>query len=104
VVYDEHPAWGARGRCIGHSGYPYFRSLPRGAEVAREGDGFKWYRLPEHNLVPGGLVLDGPNRYLPGHEERYGPNGYAVLEFEGEHLVESIRAPDGTEIFRQELA
>jgi hypothetical protein len=104
VVYDEHPAWGMRGRCIGHGGYPYFRSLPGGAEVAREGDGFKWYRLPDRDLIPGGLVLDGPNRYLPGHEERYGPNGYAVLEFEGEHLVESIRAPDGAEIFRQELA
>ena len=104
VVYDVHPTWRVLGRCIGHSGYPYFRTKPAGAELAQEGSNYTWYRLPARNLVPGGFLLDGPNSYVPGQEQRYGPNGYAVLEFEGEHLAEEIRAPDGTPIFRQELA
>src|SRR5262249_19115453 len=104
VVYDVHPAWGLRGRCIGHGGYPYFRTKPSDAEQAYGGGDFTWYRMPARNLVPGGLLLDGQNSYVPGYEQRYGPNGYAVLEFEGEHLVEEIRAPDGTLVFRQELA
>src|SRR5262249_36133091 len=44
VVYDVHPAWGLRGRCIGHGGYPYFRTKPSDAEQAYGGGDFTWYR------------------------------------------------------------
>jgi hypothetical protein len=104
VIYDAHPAWGLRGRCIGHSGYPYFRTRPAGAEPAETVGDATWYRLPSRNLVPGGLLLDGPNRYVEGHEQRYGPNGYAVLEFDGEHLVEAVHLPDGSRLYRHALA
>jgi hypothetical protein len=104
VIYDPHPAWGLHGRCIGHGGYPYFRTKPPGAELARQTGDVAWYRLRARNLIPAGFLLDGPNPYVPGHEQRYGPNGYAALEFQGDHLVEAIHAPDGMEVFRQELA
>src|SRR5262249_41446364 len=80
VLSAPHPAWGLRGRCIGHGGYPYFRTRPAGAEPARQTGDFTWYRLRPRNLIPGGLLLDGPNPYVAGHEQQYGPNGYAVLE------------------------
>jgi hypothetical protein len=104
VIYDIHAIWRLYGRCIGHGGYPYYRTKPTGAELAEEGPAVAWYRLPSKNLVPGGLLLDGPNPYVPGEEQRYGPNGYAVLEFEGEHLTEAIHTPDGAGIFRRQLA
>lgn len=103
VLYDEHPAWGVLGRCIGHSGYPYFRAVPKDARRVRGGDAFAWYRLRGKNLVPGGLLLDGPNPYVPGKAERYGCQGYATLDFNGPHLAETIHLPDGTEVFRQVL-
>jgi hypothetical protein len=103
VIYDEHPLWGLRGRCIGHGGYPYFRTDVGGSSPVGGIEGFRWYRLPSRNLVPGGLVLDGPNRYVEGHEEKYGPNGYATLEFSGEHLTEFVHTPDGRVIHDKQL-
>jgi hypothetical protein len=103
VIYDRHPLWGLAGRCIGHSGYPYFRVSVEGADRAAGGDGFGWFRLEGKNLVPGGLLLDGPNPYVEGDEERYGPNGYATLEFDREHLTEFIHAPDGRTLFQNVL-
>jgi hypothetical protein len=104
VLYDTHPAWGVRGRCVGHSGYPYFRSMLKDApRVAGDADA-GWYRLSAKNLVPGGLLLDGPNPYLADHRDDYGPNGYATLEFEGEHLTEFVHDPIGAVIWQQRLA
>ncbi len=43
VLYDQHPAWGLHGRCIGHGGYPYFRDqlghlpLAEGTRLAPDG-------------------------------------------------------------------
>ncbi len=103
VLYDAHPLWGLHGRCIGHGGYPYFRTTPEGAQRQQSGEGFVWLRLPGRNLVPGGLLLDGPNPYVEGEAERYGPNGYAVLEFDGPNLTEQIHDADGREVFSQRL-
>lgn len=104
VIYDRHPIWELHGRCIGHSGYPYFRVTPPDAELAKQEHGFDWYRLRYRNVIPGGLLLDGPNAYIEGEEDRYGPNGYASLNFNKDQLVEQIHAADGTVIFQQELA
>jgi hypothetical protein len=102
LLYDPHPAWGVHGRCIGHSGYPYFRAKLESARCEVAGAGFAWYRLGGKNLVPGALVLDGPNPYLPGQAEKYGCQGYATLEFNGPHLTETVHAPDGSQLlFRQ---
>ncbi len=103
VVHDPHPAWGLFGRCIGHSGYPYFRSRPADASLELGDGDVGWYRLPEKNLVPSALLLDGPNPFVEGRAQRYGPNGYASLEFDGPNLVERIHAPDGSVLLRQSL-
>ena len=94
VLYDRHPAWGLHGRCIGHGGMPYYRDDVAGYEP--EGGDDRWRRIPAKNLVPAGLLLDTPNRYVTGHEARYGPNGYLTLEFEGASVTEVVRAPDGS--------
>lgn len=100
VLYDRHPAWGFLGRCVGHGGYPYFRDAlgewPLEDKV--------WRRHGARNMVPGALILDAPNRYVAGEEEKYGANGYVSLEFEGAHVNEVIHEPDGTVLRQQELA
>ena len=63
-----------------------------------------WYRLSDKDLVPGGLLLDGPNPYLGDLVNDYGPNGYATLEFNGEHLVEFVHNATGEIIWEQRLA
>jgi hypothetical protein len=55
------------------------------------------------NLVPGGRILDGPNPYVKDDPQKYGPNGYMTLKFDGEHLTEIVHAPDGTELYNQQL-
>ncbi len=100
VLYDEHPAWGVRGRCIGHGGFPYFRQSGFGNAPAKP----VWIRLTSKNLVPGGEILDGRNPYIQGHEDEYGPHGYAVLEFDGPRLNESIVDPEGDTVRSRDLA
>jgi hypothetical protein len=99
VLYDEHPAWGLYGRCIGHGGFPYFRETAFGNTPAK----LRWMRLDAKNLVPGAEILDGPNPFIPGHEKEYGPHGYVILELQGPLLNESIVDADGSLIRSQEL-
>src|SRR5262249_16133032 len=109
VLYDQHPTWGLFGRCIGHSGYPYLRNhdrlaaFPSDPSVANSPPA-TWRRLEGKNLVPGGLVLDGPNPYVRGHEDEYGAQGHMTLVFDGEHLDELVHLPDGTVIYEHSLA
>lgn len=99
VLYDQHPTWGLHGRCVGHSGFPYFReNVPQ----APAEDSF-WRRLDSKNLVPGGRVLDGPNPFVTGQEERYGPHGYMTLEFDAERLNEIVHLPDGAIVYERPL-
>jgi hypothetical protein len=100
VLYDRHPAWGMHGRCIGHGGYPYFRDA-LGEWPVQDG---VWRRHGAKNMVPGALILDAPNKYVAGEEDKYGANGYVTLEFEGAHVNEVIHEPDGTVLRQQELA
>jgi hypothetical protein len=109
VVYDKHPKWNLAGRCIGHGGYPYFRDTKelkkRNAQSQMGANGSTWYqlqgaqlsadqcRVPGGLIVPGGLVLDGPNPYLDGEANKYGPHGYATLEFAGDQLFETFYTP-----------
>jgi hypothetical protein len=104
VLYEPDPRYGGLlGRCLGHGGMPYTRTavanIPRDHTVGQS----TWRRFETKNMVPGGLVLDGPNPYIQGHETEYGPHGYMTLEFQGQHLVEVIHNPTGEEIYRQEI-
>lgn len=101
MLYDKHPAWEMYGRTVGHGGFPYFRDNLSG--VPEEPGLPNWYRLETSNMIPGGLVLDGPNDYITGHENEYGPNGYMFLEFNGPHLNEIVQEPDGTVVYERQL-
>ena len=103
ILYDKHPNWGFYGRCAGHSGYPYFRDKLGAATVEIEKHDMKWRRMPAANLAPSGLILDGPNQYLPGEEEEYGANGYMTLEFRDDRLNEIVHAADGKPLYEREL-
>jgi hypothetical protein len=94
VIYDEHPAYGLRGRCIGHSGFPEFRKPDWGAAPAKP----SWHRLNATTDSPPGYVLDGRNDYIPKHETEYAPHGYLTLEFENAEMREFIHQPDGKRV------
>lgn len=102
VVYERHPAWGFHGRCIGHSGYPYFRDRFDRDAVKVNADGSRWFREVRPD-VPSGLVLDGENRDVPDRPARYGPNGFAALELAATAIDERILGADGTELLRTRL-
>lgn len=102
MLYDKHPAWGMYGRTVGHGGFPYFREkklddLPQVAGLPQ------WRQVASASVVPGGMVLDGPNDYIKGHEAKYGPNGYMTLELDGPHLNEIVHAADGTALYDRQL-
>jgi Calcineurin-like phosphoesterase len=102
VVYDRHPRWNFYGRCIGHSGMPYFRggvqSLPQAAKQQSV-----WRRMEAKPFAPGAIVLDGPNPYVPDDPAKYGPHGYTTLELKGPSLIERICDPTGQVLYELEL-
>ncbi len=100
VIYDDHPFWGLKGRCVGHSGFPEFRPT----KVLGDDPGqLRFRRLPTRNLVPGGLVLDGPNPHVAEAPEKYAPHGYVVLELDGDRLLESYHEAAGDLLHQVEL-
>lgn len=104
MLFDRHPLWDIRGRCVGHSGYPYFRdSFTQGTVVQSAPQDSAWRQVAVKNLVPGGLILEGPNPYIKGDENDYGPNGYMTLEFNDNRLNEIVHAPDGSVAWEREL-
>lgn len=102
VIHEPHPLWRVRGRCIGHGGFPAYRDKLN--DYPREGNGGCWRRLAARNLVPGGLVLDMPNKYIESDPDRYGANGYLTLEMDGPSVVERVHAPEGDVLLEQALA
>src|SRR5262249_32003373 len=106
VIYEQHPAWKFYGRCVGHGGYAYFRDPVANAETISNGhQDTAWKWLPAKNAAPAGMILDGPNPYLPpqGKPEKYGPHGYMTIQFDDNHLTEIVHAPDGTPLFNRQL-
>jgi hypothetical protein len=96
LLFDKHPTFGLFGRCVGHSGMPYFRDL-------KEGDRTGWYRRSATSKAPGGVLLDGPNPYVLNEEQRYGPNGYVTLQLTGADLTENVHLPDGKVVWTKKL-
>jgi hypothetical protein len=104
MIYDQHPVFGVYGRLVGHSGYPYFADHTDAGSIVKNGpQDSVLRRLEMKNMVPGGLILEGPNPYIPKHENEYGPNGYMTLEIDGEHLNEIVQMPDGSVIYEKQL-
>jgi Calcineurin-like phosphoesterase len=103
ALYDPHDVYGLQGRCIGHGGMPQTRKDIRHAPVEQTVGDALWRRLEPRNLVPGCLILDGPNRDIPGKEEKYAPHGYAVLELQGKRLTEIVYSARGEELWRNTI-
>jgi hypothetical protein len=104
MVYDRHPQWNIYGRCVGHSGYPYFRDkINSGTIVAHGSQDSTLRKVESKNMVPGGLILEGPNPYVKDHQNEYGPNGYMTLELNGDRLNEIVQMPDGGIIYEREI-
>ena len=100
VIHDRHPVWQMHGRCVGHSGFPEFRHKSLGPPPATP----TFVRAQRRGLItPGGLLLDGPNRWVAGHEGEYSPHGYVVLELDGPRLIEEYYEAGGTLLHRQTL-
>lgn len=104
VIYDRHPVWKLHGRCVGHSGYPYYRDkFDETPSIPSKANNIAWRLVSSKNNAPGAQILDGPNPYIPGREEEYGPHGYMTLEFNDSYLNEIVHAPDGTKLYEKPI-
>jgi hypothetical protein len=83
VIYQPHPKYGLKGRCIGHGGFPEFRDSFNGAS-----DAYRWVSLAAHEKAPAAEVLDGANKFIDDNGARYSPHGYVTLKFDGADCAE----------------
>lgn len=107
AFYDRHPVYGFWGRCAGHGGFPYFRQnfegIPSEKTRTAGGQTLQWKLAPKTARCPAGRILDGPNCYIPGYEEDFGPHGYLTLELNGDRLNEIVHDADGGVLYENEL-
>ncbi|MGH3088590.1 MAG: metallophosphoesterase family protein [Rubrobacteraceae bacterium] len=104
ILYEPDPRYGGLlGRCLGHGGMPYTRRDVEDIQVNRRVGDSIWRRFGAKNMVPGGIVLDGPNPHIDGKEDKYGPNGYMTLEFEDRRLTEVVHTAAGEEVHRRQV-
>ncbi len=104
-IYRTHPIFGLRGRCVGHGGMPDNRSKVQDLPASGDPpvDEHVWRRIPSKHGLPGGLVLEGPNRHIKDKGDKYLPHGFIVLELDGPRLKEVYRAADGRVLKEIEL-
>ena len=99
VLYDPHPIWELKGRCIGHGGFPAFRDdLPDA-----HGNVYQWLILPAQPQAPKAQLLDGPNFWIPQEPEGFSPHGYVVLDFDGGTVWETYRVPNNIGLLKAQL-
>jgi len=104
VIYDSHPHYRLRGRCLGNGGIPEPRKKEvREARTETALGPVMWKRMSPTNDSPSCLVLDGPNPDVKGDEEKFVPHGYMTLELDGPTLRERVLLADGTEILHNEI-
>lgn len=105
VIYQPSERYtGLLARSAGHGGSPVPRSrrvtgLPAGRAI----QGVTWRQFPSSAINPPGVVLDGPNPYMPGRADRYGPHGYVTLTLSGGRMTERYHLPDGAEIYANDI-
>lgn len=107
ILYDKHPVYGLYGRCVGHSGYPYFRDKFIGfkSEMINnaKASGSSWKFLPKKDNCPSATILDGPNPYIGGYEDKYGANGYMTLVLTESELTEVVNDASGEVLYEKPL-
>jgi hypothetical protein len=111
ILFDEpDPQFGILARCIGHGGMPQSRKATRklpqaGGTLWNQAD---WRRVAGTSAagiaIPPSTVLEGENPYIVGEQDKFSPHGYAVLAFDGPHLVEQVLDPTGDVISSRKLA
>jgi Calcineurin-like phosphoesterase len=101
IIYDKHPNFALYGRCLGHGGFPQFRSQNPGISDPCPAKS-TLIKLTGHG-GPDALFLDGPNSYIKGQETDYTPNGYLTLSFAGAKIHERVCDPDGTILWENDL-
>jgi Calcineurin-like phosphoesterase len=99
VIYDPHPIWGFKGRCIGNGGFPSFRDNLPGAT----GNLYQWINLKPQPFAPSARLLDGPNFWIPQAPESFSPHGYVFLQFDGPSAFEIFRVPNNIGLLKQEI-
>ena len=99
VLYEPHPLWGFKGRCIGHGGFPGYRDDLPGAH----GNVYQWLILPAQPQAPKARLLDGPNFWIPQDVEGFSPHGYVVLDFDGDTVWETYRVPNNIGLVKAQL-
>jgi len=106
VLYDPHAAWGFRGRCVGHGGFPENR-IDLSSAPFTEDLGSQWRRVAGKTIggvaIPSAYALDTPNLYVPTFEAQFSPNGFMRLEFRDGELSEDVRAPGNDSIYSRAL-
>jgi hypothetical protein len=103
VFFEQHEEWSLWGRCVGHGGYPELRDKFEGEPESTNPDGSSW-RHVQRAGVPDAWVLDGPNPNVREHSEKYAPNGYVALHFDGPVVHEKVHAPDGTLLLAKDVS
>ena len=91
VLYDPHPKWGFKGRCIGNGGFPAFRDQL----TATPSHVYVWVNMPTAPHAPAAQLLDGPNFWITEDPMRYSPHGFLTLDFDGANAWETYHMPDG---------
>jgi hypothetical protein len=105
VIYDRHAAYGLFGRCLGNGGIPEVRkSEVKQAPTENTVGQTMWKRLSATGDSPSCLVLDGPNRFITGEEEKFVPHGFMTLDFNGPTLTERVFLADGTEMLTNTIS
>jgi hypothetical protein len=99
VLYDPHPLWGFKGRCIGHGGFPGFRDDLSDAH----GDLYQWLILPPQPFAPQARLLDGPNFWITQDPKGFSPHGYVFLQFDGDTVWEIYRTPNNIGLLKAQL-
>jgi Calcineurin-like phosphoesterase len=102
VIYDPHPLYGFKARCLGNGGMPSKRKKVADLPVEREIQDCMWRRM-DGDLTPSCLILDGPNPYITEKPNKYLPHGYASLKIDGDRLCETIHLPNGDVLFSNEI-
>lgn len=98
AVFEPDSQLGFRGRCVGHSGFPYLRDVHLEGLPVTETSSSSWLvRSAGTHDTPPALVVDGPNPHIGGTDDEllYGPNGYMTLRIEGDLLHEELHDATG---------
>jgi hypothetical protein len=90
VLYDPHPTWGFKGRCVGNGGFPAFRDNL----TSTPSQTYQWISVPAGGHAPGGKIFDGPNFWIPEDPMRYSPHGFLTLDFDGASVWETYYVPN----------